>query len=119
MSIATQDSPQRRAVARYLLAADRLFLWAARTKDKDERAILLGLAIRCRDSAQDELRVPQDMNFVQIRSWHIRSGLVSRGGLIHTLCGKWARADAKTAPGLPSGKSCESCLRLQQWANPE
>jgi hypothetical protein len=51
--------------------------------------------------------------FVQIRSWHLTSGLVSRSGLIHTLCGKWAPADAKQAPGLPSGKSCEGCFRVQ------
>lgn len=51
-----------------------------------------------------------------IRSWHQASGLVSRGGLLHTLCGRWAPRDAKTAPGLPAGKSCEACLRLQEFA---
>jgi hypothetical protein len=55
-------------------------------------------------------------HYVLIRSWHIQSGLISRGGMSHTLCGKWAKADAKTAPGLPAGKSCESCLRNQAWA---
>lgn len=54
--------------------------------------------------------------FVLIRSWHLKSGLVSRGGLIHTLCGRWAPADAKQAPGLPAGKSCESCFRLREIA---
>ena len=54
--------------------------------------------------------------WVLIRSWHIQSGLVSRGGLIHTLCGRWAAKDAKQAPGLPNGKSCEACFRLRETA---
>jgi hypothetical protein len=55
-------------------------------------------------------------SWVLVRSWHLTSGLVSRGGLIHTLCGRWAPANAKTAPGLPVGKSCESCFRLREIA---
>ena len=58
MSIATQDSPQRRAVARYILRADQFFRRASRTRDLEDKAILLGIAKLCRDSARDELRVP-------------------------------------------------------------
>lgn len=58
MSIATQDSPQRRAVARYILRADDFFRRASRTKDKDDRAILLGMALIAQRAARAELRVP-------------------------------------------------------------
>jgi hypothetical protein len=54
--------------------------------------------------------------FVIIRSWHLASGVVSRGGMIHTLCGRWAAKDAKSAPGLPAGKSCEACFRAREVA---
>lgn len=54
--------------------------------------------------------------WVLVRSWHLASGLVSRGGLIHTLCGRWAAKDAKTAPGLPAGRSCERCFQLREIA---
>lgn len=55
--------------------------------------------------------------YVKIRSWHVRSGLVSRGGMVHTLCGRWASATALQSAVLPMGeKSCESCLRLKAQA---
>ena len=57
MSIVTQDSPQRRAVARYILRADLLFRRAARTKDKDDRAVLIGMANLAQRAARAELRV--------------------------------------------------------------
>jgi len=58
VSIATEDSPQRRAVARYLLQADDFFRQAARTKDRDDRAVLLGMANLAQRAARAELRVP-------------------------------------------------------------
>ena len=55
------------------------------------------------------------MKFVKIRSWHIGSGLVSRSGRVHTLCGRWAAQNAPERDGLPyAEKSCESCLRLRE-----
>lgn len=52
--------------------------------------------------------------WVLIRSWHLTSGLVSRGGMVHTICGRWASKDATERPKLVlSEKSCESCLRLK------
>ena len=58
MSTATQDSPQRRAVARYILRADAFFRQAARTNDRDDRAILIGMANIVQRAARAELRVP-------------------------------------------------------------
>ena len=56
--------------------------------------------------------------WVKVRSWHLKSGLVSRGGLVHTLCGRWAPASSTQAPTIPTNeKSCESCLRLKEFAN--
>lgn len=55
--------------------------------------------------------------WVLIRSWHIKSGLISRGGMVHTLCGKWAPSDAQQSPGLINGKSCETCFRLREKAD--
>jgi hypothetical protein len=50
------------------------------------------------------------MKAVRIRSWHLASGLVSRGGLIHTLCGRWAAQDVPTRAELPGNeKTCERC----------
>jgi len=57
MSIVTQDSPQRRAVARYILRADLLFRRAARTSDKEDRAVLIGMAHLAQRAARAELRV--------------------------------------------------------------
>ena len=55
------------------------------------------------------------MSYVKIRSWHLGSGLVSRSGRVHTLCGRWAALTAPQAPALPMAeKSCESCLRLRE-----
>ena len=54
------------------------------------------------------------MTVVRIRSWHLASGLVPRGGLIHTLCGRWAPKDAVTADTLPSNEpTCERCAVLK------
>ena len=53
------------------------------------------------------------MKYVKIASWHIAGPIVSRAGKQLTLCGRWAKVDAPAAPGLPSGKSCESCFRVQ------
>ena len=58
MTLATSDSPQRRAVARYLLRADDFFRQAARTKDRDDRAVLIGMANIVQRAARAELRVP-------------------------------------------------------------
>lgn len=57
--------------------------------------------------------------WVLIRAWHLRSGLVSRGGLIHTLCGKWAAKDAKALAGSPPGNAatCERCFQLREIAD--
>lgn len=56
--------------------------------------------------------------WVRIRSWHIQSGLVSRGGLIHTLCGRWAPQHALSAAALPPGeKSCEKCFQLREFVD--
>ncbi|HSB54921.1 MAG TPA: hypothetical protein VLD58_11215, partial [Gemmatimonadales bacterium] len=54
-------------------------------------------------------------DWVKIKSWHLTSGLVSRTGLVHTLCGKWAPAGT---PGpLPANaKSCERCFQLREQA---
>lgn len=55
--------------------------------------------------------------WIRIRSWHIQSGLISRGGLTHTLCGRWAPVDAASSSTLPQGeKSCEACFRLREQA---
>jgi len=58
MTLATQDSPQRRAVARYILRADQFFRQAARVSDKDDRAVLIGMAELAQRAARAELRVP-------------------------------------------------------------
>ena len=56
--------------------------------------------------------------WVKIRSWHLQSGLVSRSGRVHTLCGRWATDHALSSATLPQNeKSCESCLRLREIAN--
>lgn len=58
--------------------------------------------------------------WVHIRSWHIASGVISRGGMVHTMCGRWAAKDAKTEVNLPTlGKTCESCFRLQEQRESE
>lgn len=54
------------------------------------------------------------MTVVRIRSWHLASGLVSRGGMIHTLCGRWAPKDARQADVLPGNEAtCEKCAVLK------
>lgn len=63
-----------------------------------------------------------NVTFVKIRSWHALSGLVSRGGLEQTRCGRWVRVEGSLVDGgqevhptsdtLPAEKSCEVCLRL-------
>jgi len=58
MTTATSDSPQRRAVARYILRADAFFRQAAKTNDRDDRAILIGMANIAQRAARAELRVP-------------------------------------------------------------
>jgi len=58
MTLATQDSPQRRAVARYILRADLLFRKVARTTDPDEWIRLIEAANVARKGARDELYVP-------------------------------------------------------------
>jgi len=53
--------------------------------------------------------------WVKVKSWHIQSGLVSRSGRVHTLCGRWAALHAVSAAVLPSGeKSCERCFQLKE-----
>lgn len=54
--------------------------------------------------------------WVKVRSWHIQSGLISRGGMVHTLCGRWAAKDAESSATMPAGKSCEACFRLREAA---
>jgi hypothetical protein len=51
-----------------------------------------------------------DATWVRIISWHIRSGVVSRGGMIKALCGRWADPHAPQADERPQGKTCETCL---------
>jgi hypothetical protein len=52
------------------------------------------------------------LTFVKLRSWHVVE-LVSRGGQIKTLCGKWAPPNASTALSFGDEKSCEACFRVQ------
>jgi hypothetical protein len=52
-----------------------------------------------------------DRTWFRIVSWHAASGLISRGSQRKLLCGRWAAPDAEQSDELPSGKSCESCLR--------
>ena len=53
------------------------------------------------------------MRYVRIVSWHVATGLVSRGAQIQARCGRWAPADAEQSDHLPGDeKSCETCLRF-------
>lgn len=52
--------------------------------------------------------------WVKIRSWHIPSGVVSRAGRLHTLCGNWSATNAETSAEMPAGKTCESCFRNRE-----
>jgi len=49
---------------------------------------------------------PVGVLWVRVRSWHAY-GLHGR-----TLCGRLPMSDAPTSEALPSGKSCELCLRI-------
>lgn len=50
--------------------------------------------------------------YVQIRSWHIISG-VSRANRVLTLCGRMAAIGAQEADTFGDDKSCETCLRIE------
>lgn len=50
------------------------------------------------------------IEWVRIRSWHALR--VSRLIVPRTLCGRQTQADDARSDTLPSGKSCESCLRI-------
>lgn len=52
------------------------------------------------------------MRLVKIASWHIQSGIVSRGGLIKTLCGRWVEPGSPQADDYGTDRSCETCLRI-------
>jgi hypothetical protein len=70
--------------------------------------------------------------YVKLRSWHIASGIESRGGQVKLLCGRWATVRATLTgslhdPGEPqqvalttplaesfgNEKTCESCFRIE------
>jgi len=52
-----------------------------------------------------------DVQWFRIRSWHAVKLLSDRVGHTYALCGK-QQSDAEIVDTLPSGKSCESCLRI-------
>ena len=57
--------------------------------------------------------------FVQVRSWHIIRSWTRVPGRARTLCGLSVVTQGEgkvnaTAPGLPAGKSCETCLRIDK-----
>jgi len=51
--------------------------------------------------------------WVRIRSLHLTVGVTSRGNMVRTLCGRWAKPDADQFDVRPAGKTCETCLKLQ------
>lgn len=52
--------------------------------------------------------------WVKIVSWHILSGVESRGGQMKTLCGRWVDALSPVVDEFPyDEKSCEVCLRIK------
>jgi hypothetical protein len=52
------------------------------------------------------------MTWVMIRSWHAVRTTYVTGGLV-TLCGRVvAHGATASVDALPSGKSCETCLRI-------
>jgi len=57
-SLYGDDSPGRRACARYLIAADRLFKRASRTSDPDKWIELIEAANVAQRAARAELRTP-------------------------------------------------------------
>ena len=59
---------------------------------------------------------------VRIASWHLTTGIVSRGAQIQTRCGRWAAPDAEQRAELPSDeKTCERCavLTLRDESGPD
>lgn len=51
-----------------------------------------------------------DRTWVQIVSWHVIRNFTRVPGRVVTVCGR--TFEGPTSDTLPSGKSCESCLRL-------
>ena len=54
----------------------------------------------------------ENVRWFQIRSWHVYSGFVSRGGLLKAVCGRWSGSNTELVDDRPVGKTCESCLRI-------
>lgn len=51
--------------------------------------------------------------YCRIVSWHVATGIVSRGAQIQTRCGRWAPADAPQSDHLPGDEpTCERCAVL-------
>lgn len=54
-----------------------------------------------------------DRQWVRIQSWHVvRFVYATRANAYATMCGRLVPSDAEVSDALPSGKSCETCLRL-------
>ena len=54
----------------------------------------------------------EDIQWFQIVSWHIVGLFSDRVGRTGALCGR-RKLNAIIVDTLPSGKSCETCLRIQ------
>lgn len=51
-----------------------------------------------------------NVDWVRIKSWH--AVRFNSGYGIGTYCGRRVDSGAEVTPELPTGKSCESCLRI-------